>query len=279
MPVIVVSSLNHAAFNIARSTALACDLGIVAALCWLLESRKTDIRRANSVIDGIMMFAVQRGILQALIQGGEVISVGLLVCTFVLSVQLRLYSTQSPPRRFFSFLSTLSFLEVSGLSSWIGDIYLPAPSQVYCTSVLATLNSREYVLSRGRSSQRHPTTHFVAAPPPDAGERDNAAAVPREGLWASIVGTSGPVLSSYLDPPFLSSHSSRELEAGASTSAGPSHNLRGVKSFTHSGERSGLESAGDSEPVSPHGSMGHDPEKSPLDIESEIAISSLRNAD
>lgn len=72
---IVNSWINHAAFNIARSTALGCDLGIVAALCWLLERQKTEMQRADSVLDTIMMFAVQRGILQALIQGGEVISV------------------------------------------------------------------------------------------------------------------------------------------------------------------------------------------------------------
>lgn len=72
---IITSPLSHIAFNIARGTALACDLGIVAALCWLLEIRKTNIRRANNVLDSLMMFAVQRGILQALVQGGELISV------------------------------------------------------------------------------------------------------------------------------------------------------------------------------------------------------------
>lgn len=72
---IITSPLSHIAFNIARGTALACDLGIVAALCWLLEIRRTNIRRANNVLDSLMMFAVQRGILQALVQGGELISV------------------------------------------------------------------------------------------------------------------------------------------------------------------------------------------------------------
>ncbi len=42
---IVPSFLNHLAFNIARGSALACDLGIVAALCWLLEERKTGVKR------------------------------------------------------------------------------------------------------------------------------------------------------------------------------------------------------------------------------------------
>ncbi|KAI5114618.1 hypothetical protein M0805_004956, partial [Coniferiporia weirii] len=44
--VIVVYWLNHTAFNIARGTALACDVGIVIALCWLFGIRKTDVRRA-----------------------------------------------------------------------------------------------------------------------------------------------------------------------------------------------------------------------------------------
>ena len=72
---IIVSWINHVAFNITRGTALACDVGIVAALCWLLETRKTEVRRVNSVLDGIMMFAIQRGVLQTIIQGGEVIAV------------------------------------------------------------------------------------------------------------------------------------------------------------------------------------------------------------
>jgi hypothetical protein len=45
IPDIVVDATNHLAFNIARSTALACDLGVVIALCWLLRSRKRNIAK------------------------------------------------------------------------------------------------------------------------------------------------------------------------------------------------------------------------------------------
>ncbi len=72
---IVVAPLNHIAFNIARGSALACDLGIVAALCWLLGLRKTDVKRANNMINWLILIAVQRGVLQAIIQMGEVLAV------------------------------------------------------------------------------------------------------------------------------------------------------------------------------------------------------------
>lgn len=71
---IVVSPLNHLAFNIARGTALACDLSIVAVLCWQLGIRKTNVQRANNMINALIMFSVQRGVLQAVVQLGEVLS-------------------------------------------------------------------------------------------------------------------------------------------------------------------------------------------------------------
>lgn len=48
IPTIVTDKLNHAAFNAARGTALACDVGVVAALCWLLRTRKSDAARYDS---------------------------------------------------------------------------------------------------------------------------------------------------------------------------------------------------------------------------------------
>jgi hypothetical protein len=45
IPTITAAPLNHTAFNIARSAALACDIGIVAALCWLLGIRKSGNKR------------------------------------------------------------------------------------------------------------------------------------------------------------------------------------------------------------------------------------------
>jgi hypothetical protein len=43
--IIVFDPLNTLAFNIARSTALICDMGVVIALCWLLRSRKRNIAK------------------------------------------------------------------------------------------------------------------------------------------------------------------------------------------------------------------------------------------
>lgn len=46
--IIVASPLNHIAFNIARSTALACDVGIVVALCWLLRQFKSGVHQRSA---------------------------------------------------------------------------------------------------------------------------------------------------------------------------------------------------------------------------------------
>lgn len=43
--VIVKVHLNHLAFNIARGSALGCDVGIAAVLCWQMRVRKTGVRR------------------------------------------------------------------------------------------------------------------------------------------------------------------------------------------------------------------------------------------
>ena len=75
--VIFVAPLNHLAFNIVRGTTLACDLGIVAVLCWPFAIRRTGIRRANNMLDALIMFSVQRGVLQAIVQTGEVLAVRL----------------------------------------------------------------------------------------------------------------------------------------------------------------------------------------------------------
>ena len=72
---IVDDYLNHLAFNIARASALGCDIGIVAVLCYLFVVRKTNIRRANNMLDSLIVFSVQRGVLQAIVQSGEVLAV------------------------------------------------------------------------------------------------------------------------------------------------------------------------------------------------------------
>ena len=66
---------NHLAFNIARASALGCDMGIVVVLCYLFVVRKTNVRRANNMLDALIVFSVQRGVLQAIVQSGEVLAV------------------------------------------------------------------------------------------------------------------------------------------------------------------------------------------------------------
>ena len=75
--IIVVAPLNHLALNMARGIALACDIGIVAVLCWLFAIRRSGIRRANNMLDSLIMFSVQRGVLQAIVRTGEVLAVRL----------------------------------------------------------------------------------------------------------------------------------------------------------------------------------------------------------
>ena len=73
--VIVDSHLNHLSFNIARGTALGCDLGIVVALSWLLGMRKTRFKKTDNMINILIVISVQRGALQAIVQAGEVLAV------------------------------------------------------------------------------------------------------------------------------------------------------------------------------------------------------------
>ncbi|EJD03594.1 uncharacterized protein FOMMEDRAFT_145868 [Fomitiporia mediterranea MF3/22] len=182
---IVVAPLNHLAFNIARGTALACDVGIVIVLCWLFSIRKTGVRRANNVLDALIMFSVQRGVLQAIVQTGEVLA----------------YAIKSD-----------------------GIYFLPfhvIVSRIYCNSLLATLNSRDYVLSKGLSSReriqkirRENGDAELGNVKDDNGEQIRNKELPEQsrlpmatessaGRWASTMNATQAILTSFLEPPFL----------------------------------------------------------------------------
>jgi hypothetical protein len=97
VPVIVAAPLNYIAFNVgasilfdvrallkcfcvsARSTALAVDLGVVIAMC--LQLRTRTVRRApgSRAIFMLSTFALQRGVLQMVVQAGEILVVSFLI--------------------------------------------------------------------------------------------------------------------------------------------------------------------------------------------------------
>ena len=74
-------------FMIERGTALACDIGIVASLCWLLSGRKLNIRtqlngerhersvRVSALMKLVILVTVERGLLLVIAQAGETIAV------------------------------------------------------------------------------------------------------------------------------------------------------------------------------------------------------------
>ncbi|KAI1788895.1 hypothetical protein LXA43DRAFT_1023780 [Ganoderma leucocontextum] len=51
-----------------------CDIVIAAALCYYLHSKRTEFRGTNSMIDRLIIYAVNRGALTALCQTGEMIT-------------------------------------------------------------------------------------------------------------------------------------------------------------------------------------------------------------
>ncbi|KAL5533909.1 hypothetical protein ACEPAG_369 [Sanghuangporus baumii] len=210
---IVVAPLNHLAFNIARGTALACDLGIVVILCWLFATRRSGIRRSNNMLDALIMFSVQRGVLQAIVQIGEELA----------------YAIKPDGLYFLPFHVIVS--------------------RIYCNSLLATLNSRDYVLSKGLPEHERVRKRRINGLQPDVelGNRNRntaqeqspvqeqkeqrrdpvvppglsvptAAPLPAlapvqtsESLWASTMNATSHILSSFLEPPFLFTNESFAL--------------------------------------------------------------------
>jgi hypothetical protein len=64
--------------RLARNTALAVDLGVVVTLC--LQLRARTVRRApgSRAVVVLATFALQRGVLQTVVQAGEVLAVSAL---------------------------------------------------------------------------------------------------------------------------------------------------------------------------------------------------------
>ncbi|KAH8119848.1 hypothetical protein DFH11DRAFT_11997 [Phellopilus nigrolimitatus] len=200
MQVIVDNWLNHTAFNVARGSALGCDLGIATTLCWLFWRRKTDVRRTDNMLNTLIIFSVQRGVLQAVVQAGEVIS----------------YAVDPT-----------------------GIYFLPfhvIVSRIYCTSLLATLNSRDYVASK--AMQTHEREHRRRLDDVEKDDEPDLSTPPGLGAFearrrsaggrlASVMSATRPVFTSFLEPPFLESSSGPDGAGSRSQSRLESSGLGG----------------------------------------------------
>ncbi|KAI1792696.1 hypothetical protein LXA43DRAFT_1130257 [Ganoderma leucocontextum] len=79
----LVISIPSGLTGIATGTSVVCDVAIVAALCYYLRSRKTGFKRTDSMISRLIMYAVNRGVLTAVCQAGEMITTVALPGRFV----------------------------------------------------------------------------------------------------------------------------------------------------------------------------------------------------
>ncbi|PIL35067.1 hypothetical protein GSI_02855 [Ganoderma sinense ZZ0214-1] len=59
--------------GIANGMSAVCDVVITASLCYYLHSKRTGFKRTNSIIDRLIIYAVNRGALTAICQTGEMI--------------------------------------------------------------------------------------------------------------------------------------------------------------------------------------------------------------
>ncbi|KAM5540774.1 hypothetical protein V8D89_005418 [Ganoderma adspersum] len=60
--------------GVANGMSAVCDIVITAALCYYLHSKRTGFKRTNSIIDKLIVYAVNRGALTAICQAGEMIA-------------------------------------------------------------------------------------------------------------------------------------------------------------------------------------------------------------
>ncbi|KAM5541168.1 hypothetical protein V8D89_005097 [Ganoderma adspersum] len=60
--------------GIDNGMSVICDVVIMASLCYYLHSRRTGFRRTDSIINRLIVYAVNRGALTAICQGGEMVT-------------------------------------------------------------------------------------------------------------------------------------------------------------------------------------------------------------
>ncbi|KAI0751615.1 hypothetical protein C8Q80DRAFT_587448 [Daedaleopsis nitida] len=131
---LVVTALDSPVVNFPTGFAgimsAVCDISIVVALCYYLQSGRSGFAKTDSLVDRLMMYAIQRGALTAICQTFYVI--------FALVYHARLVF--------------LPFSLVLG--------------KLYCNTVLATLNVRKSLKDFDHSEEAMEPGSLVIAPPP-----------------------------------------------------------------------------------------------------------------
>ncbi|PIL34890.1 hypothetical protein GSI_02677 [Ganoderma sinense ZZ0214-1] len=61
--------------GIESGMSVICDVAIVIGLCYYLNSKRTGFKRTDSIIDRLIIYAINRGVLTAVCQAGHMISV------------------------------------------------------------------------------------------------------------------------------------------------------------------------------------------------------------
>ncbi|KAI1789961.1 hypothetical protein LXA43DRAFT_1018729 [Ganoderma leucocontextum] len=69
--------------GIVNGLSVMCDIVIMASLCYYLRSRRTGFRRSDSIINRLTIYAVNRGVLTVICQGGEMITLVVLPGRFI----------------------------------------------------------------------------------------------------------------------------------------------------------------------------------------------------
>ncbi|PIL34891.1 hypothetical protein GSI_02678 [Ganoderma sinense ZZ0214-1] len=69
--------------GIDNGTSVICDIVIMVSLCYYLHSRRTGFRRTDSIINRLIVYAVNRGALTTICQGGEMVTMVVLPGRFM----------------------------------------------------------------------------------------------------------------------------------------------------------------------------------------------------
>ncbi|KAJ3004998.1 hypothetical protein NUW54_g4538 [Trametes sanguinea] len=123
-----------------------CDVFITAGLCYYLHTNKSGVKRSNSLIDKLMIYAVQRGIITLICQAYDFLTVS---CAMP-KREPAIYAS------FETLIAPTSFL------------FIPVAlmqMKVYTNSLLATLNVRESLKSSDATIVELQSHSLVFAPP------------------------------------------------------------------------------------------------------------------
>ncbi|KAJ3008789.1 hypothetical protein NUW54_g3026 [Trametes sanguinea] len=155
-----------------------CDVFITAGLCYYLHTNKSGVKRSNSLIDKLMIYAVQRGIITLICQAYDFLTVS---CAMP-KREPAIYAS------FETLIAPTSFL------------FIPVAlmqMKVYTNSLLATLNVRESLKSSDATIVELQSHSLVFAPPahvqaPHDPSAVRVRAIPHSQikvLWAQLFGS------------------------------------------------------------------------------------------